>query len=88
MKTFIRSYWKELHAMGKTAHGFLLTGVILFLFFILLALMLACLSFSGSSLPWEPWVGDGFSLLGRISVFFFGLSYIYDYLTRQNNMGT
>lgn len=83
MKIFILSYWQELHSMGKVARTFFAVGAILFLFFLFFAFLLAGLSFCGSSLPWESWVGTIFSLVGRISVLFFSLSYISDYLFRQ-----
>lgn len=83
MKIFILSYWQELHSMGKLARAFFAVGAILFLFFLFFTFLLAGLSFYGSSLPWESWVGIIFSLLGRISVLFFSLSYISDYLFRQ-----
>lgn len=69
--------------MGKLARAFFAVGAILFLFFLFFTFLLAGLCFYGSSLPWESWVGIIFSLLGRISVLFFSLSYISDYLFRQ-----
>lgn len=83
MKGLIRAYWKELHAMGKTARCFLSVGSVLFSTFLFAALLLAVFSLSGSSIPWDPGVGNAFSWLGRGAVLSFGVSYISDYLFRQ-----